>query len=132
MFGRRREAQTTITVIAAGSVIEGVLRVRGMVQVDGMIDGQLLAEGQVSIGPEGKVYGEVSADELSVAGAVEGTLWTRGHLHVLSSGSVRGNARYSSLQVDRGGIMDGSASLVEESEEAAVGDVELVADAAAE
>lgn len=132
MFGKRQQAAANITVIAAGSVIEGTLRVQGMVQVDGTIDGQLLAAGHVSVGPEGKILGEVAADELSVGGSVEGTVCARGHLHVLSTGSVRGNARYTSLEVERGGVMDGSASRVGEVAEAAESDVELVADAAAE
>jgi hypothetical protein len=51
-------------------------------------------------------------------------------LLVLSSGAVHGNARYTSLEVERGGVMDGSASRVDEA--VAENDVELVANAAAE
>jgi cytoskeletal protein CcmA (bactofilin family) len=112
MFGSKRPkaADSAITVIAAGSVVEGTLRVRGMVQVDGTIDGHLITDGHVSVGPEGRVLGEVTADQLSVGGKVEGTLNAKGHLHVLASGSVRGNARYASLEIERGGVMDGNAS----------------------
>jgi cytoskeletal protein CcmA (bactofilin family) len=107
MFGKRQQAAASITVIAAGSVVEGTLRARGMVQVDGTIDGALI-----------------------VGGRVEGTVFARGHLLVLASGVVHGNARYTSLEVERGGVMDGSASRVDE--QAADNDVELVANAAAE
>lgn len=130
MFGKRQRAETSITVIAAGSVVEGTLRARGMVQVDGTIDGALIADGHVSVGPEGKILGEVTADQLSVGGRVEGAVFARGHLLVLASGVVHGNARYTSLEVERGGVMDGSASRVDE--QAAENDVELVANAAAE
>jgi cytoskeletal protein CcmA (bactofilin family) len=132
MFGKRQKAEASITIIAAGSVIEGTLRARGMVQVDGTIDGALLAEGHVSVGPEGKILGEVTAEQLSVAGKVEGTVFARGHLLVLASGSLHGSARYTSLEVERGGVMDGSASRVEEAGIVADNDVELVANAAAE
>jgi cytoskeletal protein CcmA (bactofilin family) len=84
----------------------------------------------VSVGPEGKILGEVTADQLSVGGRVEGTVFARGHLLVLASGVVHGNARYTSLEVERGGVMDGSASRVDE--QVADNDVELVANAAAE
>jgi cytoskeletal protein CcmA (bactofilin family) len=130
MFGKRQQAAASITVIASGSVVEGTLRTKGMVQVDGTIDGALIAEGHVSVGPEGKILGEVTADQLSVGGRVEGTVFARGHLLVLASGVVHGNARYTSLEVERGGVMDGSASRVDE--QAADNDVELVANAAAE
>src|SRR4051812_44050765 len=114
MFGKRQRSATALTVIAAGTTVEGTLRGRGMVQVDGTVDGTLIAEGQVSVGPEGRILGEVTADQLSVGGKVEGALHARGHLHVLASGSVRGNARYTSLQIERGGVMDGTASRVEQ------------------
>jgi cytoskeletal protein CcmA (bactofilin family) len=132
MFGKRQRTADAITVISAGSIVEGTLRVRGMVQIDGTIDGHLIAEGHVSVGPEGRIVGEVSADQLSVGGKVEGTLHARGHLHVLASGSVHGNARYASLQIERGGVMDGNASRLDEVKTVPDNDVELVANAAAE
>ena len=132
MFGKRQQAVSAITVIAAGTTVEGTLRVRGMVQVDGAIEGTLIAEGQVSVGPDGRIVGEVTADTLSVGGKVDGTLHARGHLHVLASGSVRGNARYTSLEIERGGVMDGNASRVEDLKSVAENDVELVTSAVAE
>ena len=132
MFGKRQQAATAITVIAAGTTVEGTLRVRGMVQIDGAIEGTLIADGQVSVGPEGRIVGEVTADTLSVGGKVDGTLHARGHLHVLASGSVRGNARYTSLEIERGGVMDGNASRVEDLKSVPENDVELVTSAVAE
>ena len=120
MFGKRVQVSTAAdtTVIAAGSTVEGTLRTRGKVQVDGVIDGKLLAEGAVSVGPEGKILGEVFADQLTVGGCIEGTAVARGHLHVLASGAVRGTAHYATLQVERGGVMDGNAARVEEASDA--------------
>ena len=137
MFGsnKRSKADSAITVIAAGSIVEGTLRVRGMVQIDGTIDGTLIADGHVSVGPDGRVIGEVTADQLSVGGKVEGTINAKGHLHVLSSGSVRGNARYASLEIERGGVMDGNASRLDDVKDVKTvpdNDVELVANAVAE
>lgn len=133
MFGKKQASSTNITVIAAGSTVEGTLRVRGRLQVDGHVEGNLIAEGHVSVGPEGKIIGDVTADDLSVGGRVEGTLSARGHLHVLATGVVSGSARYTSLEVDRGGVMDGRASRVDEKKSmVADNDVELIADAAAE
>jgi cytoskeletal protein CcmA (bactofilin family) len=134
MFGKRQQAAAqAITVIAAGSVVEGTLRVKGMLQLDGTIQGTLIAEGHVSVGPEGKILGDVQGDNLSIAGRIEGTVNARGHLHVLASGVVQGGARYASLEVDRGGVMDGRASRLEEKAPAAVADndVEMIADVAA-
>ena len=133
MFGKRQNANA-ITVIAAGSQVVGTLRVKGIVQVDGSIEGTLIAEGHVSVGPEGRILGEVTANELSVGGCIEGTLLAKGHLHVLATGKVQGEARYATLEVDRGGVMDGRASHVEESARKApdTSRVEIIENAAAE
>jgi cytoskeletal protein CcmA (bactofilin family) len=101
---------TEPTVIGRGTVIEGTIRVNGRVQVDGQIDGSLLAEGHVSVGPTGSILGEVVAVELAVGGRVEGKVSVRDHLHVAPGGSARGEVRYGSLQVDRGGVIDGSTA----------------------
>jgi cytoskeletal protein CcmA (bactofilin family) len=97
------------TVIGKGTVIEGIIRVDGPIQVDGHIDGGLSAEGHASIGPTGCVLGDLTADELAVGGRVEGTISVRNHLYVAPGAIVRGDVRYGSLQVDRGGVIDGSA-----------------------
>lgn len=109
MFRSKAAASPTEpTVIGRGTVIEGTIRVAGRVQVDGQIDGTLIAQGHVSVGPTGSILGEVVADELAVGGRVEGRVSISNHLHVAPGGSARGEVRYGSLQVDRGGVIDGS------------------------
>ena len=46
-------------MIGRGTVIEGIVRVAGRVQIDGAIDGSLVADGHVSVGPNGSILGEV-------------------------------------------------------------------------
>lgn len=112
MFGNKSKtnASTEPTVIGRGTLIEGTVRVSGRVQVDGSIDGTLIAEGPVSVGPSGAINGEVVAHELAVGGRVEGKVSVREHLHVAPNGICRGEVRYGSLQVDRGGVLDGSTA----------------------
>jgi cytoskeletal protein CcmA (bactofilin family) len=112
MFGSKatKSSSTEPTVIGKGTVIEGTVRVSGRVQVDGQIEGSLLAEGHVSVGPSGSIVGEVVADELAIGGRVEGKIHVREHLHVAPQGIARGELRYGSLQVDRGGVLDGSTA----------------------
>lgn len=95
------------TIIGSGATITGNIKVTGQVQVDGTIDGVLEVDGQVSIGPKGRIKGEVIADDLAVGGHVEGKLTARGHLHIVATGQVKGDIRYQSLQVDKGAVLDG-------------------------
>lgn len=109
MFGNKSKGQSEATVIGSGAVIEGRIRSTGRMQVDGQIDGSLEVQGVVSVGPSGCVQGELITDELAVGGRVVGRINVRGHLRVLPGGSVHGDVRYASLQVDRGGVLDGTA-----------------------
>ncbi len=104
MFGSKSEDPT---VIGRGAVIEGIVRIRGRVQVDGRVEGTLEVDGTLSVGPEGRIRGEVIADDVVVGGEVEGKLTARKHLHLVRSGKVRGDVRYDTLQVDRGAVLDG-------------------------
>jgi cytoskeletal protein CcmA (bactofilin family) len=110
MFGSKSKAAAEPTVIGRGAVIEGTLRAQGRIQVDGRIEGTLDVQGEVSVGPTGSVTGELISDQLAVGGNVSGKVHVRSHLHVLAGGTVRGEVRYDTLQVDRGGVIDGTTS----------------------
>lgn len=96
------------TVIGAGTVIEGTLRVTGTIQVDGTIRGDLVADGQVDVGPKGIVEGQVTGDNVAVGGRVEGKVTARQMLHMVKTGLVKGEVSYGALQVDRGATIEGT------------------------
>jgi cytoskeletal protein CcmA (bactofilin family) len=95
------------TVIGSGAVIEGSIRAQGPVRVEGVVNGVLIVEGDAAIAPGGEVIGDVLADELSISGRLDGNTSVRDHLHVACTGSLYGDARYGTLQVDRGGVLVG-------------------------
>jgi cytoskeletal protein CcmA (bactofilin family) len=106
MFGKK-SAAGSVTIVAKGDVFEGTLRIAGQLHIDGEIVGSVFAEGPISIGPEGKVKGEVRGTEIAVAGRVEGVVRAKGSLHMLPKGVVEGDAYFETLQVDRGGVIYG-------------------------
>ena len=115
MFGKRREAPT---VIGPGASIEGAVRVTGALHIDGEVRGTVEAKGSVSIGPRGVVDGEVHGESVAVAGNVFGVVYATGHLHMLDSGHVRGDVFYDTIQIDRGGGVDGRMTRVDEEQRA--------------
>lgn len=105
MFGGKHAAGPT--VVGEGAVIVGTLTARGRVQIDGVVEGSVKVEGQVSVGPKGRVEGDLLADDVAVGGEVKGRVVARGHLHVIASGRVRGDLHYGTLQVERGAVLEG-------------------------
>jgi cytoskeletal protein CcmA (bactofilin family) len=117
-----------VTVLSEGCALEGTLSARGPVQIDGAISGGLITDGHASIGASARILGEVRADELSVHGEVSGLVFVRGHLQVAASGAVRGYARYATLEVARGGVVDGAATLMPEAPQPARDDLSEAAE----
>lgn len=115
------------TVIGAGTVIEGTLRVAGTIQVDGTIRGDLVADGQVDVGPKGLVEGHVTGESVAVGGRVEGKVTARTVLHMVKTGLVKGDVSYGTLQVDRGatieGTLQGQARVAERAVESSIAEV---------
>ncbi len=113
MFGKKGAAGG-VTIVAKGDAFEGTLRIAGQLHVDGEIEGSVFAEGAVSIGPDGKVKGEVRGTDIAVAGRIEGVVRAKGSLHMLPTGVVEGDAYFQTLQVDRGGVLYGHTGNVAE------------------
>jgi cytoskeletal protein CcmA (bactofilin family) len=107
MFKSSNERAGETTVISNGTFIEGKIRARGTVQVDGHIEGTLEVEGQVSVGPDGRVSGELIGENVAIGGRVQGKVTARGHLHVVKSGVIEGDVYYTSVELDRGALIDG-------------------------
>ena len=105
MFGGKHAEGPT--VVGEGAVIVGTLTARGRVQIDGVVEGSVKVQGQVSVGPKGRVEGDLLADDVAVGGEVKGRIVARGHLHVVASGRLRGDMHYGTLQVDRGAVIEG-------------------------
>ena len=113
MSGRRQQpgGGGDITVLSADCALEGKLTARGPVRMNGAISGTLTTEGPLLVGSGARILGEVRADTLTVSGTIHGIVVVRSHLQVRASGAVRGYARYATLEVERGGVVDGNATL---------------------
>ena len=121
---KKPQPTSQVTVLGPGSALQGTIRTRGPLQVDGAVCGSLSCEGQMSVGESGQILGEVHAHSLSVSGRVHGISFVRHHLQVRERGLVSGHARYESLEIKRGGTVEGTTNrmhgvptLVEDSDE---------------
>jgi cytoskeletal protein CcmA (bactofilin family) len=107
---RKPQVASEVTVLAHGSALEGTIRTRGPLQIDGAVCGRLTCEGLMSVGETGQILGEVHTQSLSANGRVHGIVFVRHHLKVHAQGLVSGHARYETLEIVRGGVMDGTTN----------------------
>jgi cytoskeletal protein CcmA (bactofilin family) len=97
----------------AASIGQGI-RIKGEITgsedlfVDGPVEGKLqLANGSLTIGPNGSVKADVTAREVIVRGRLEGKIAGRDRIQVLSTGHVTGEVQTQRLAIEDGAFLRG-------------------------
>ena len=93
------------TVSIRGSVecVEDVL-------IEGRIEGSVWNENHVvTVGADAMVTGDIVARQITVRGAVDGTLMATGRVDIMDEGRVKGRVLCGKLMLAEGGILNGKA-----------------------
>jgi cytoskeletal protein CcmA (bactofilin family) len=98
--------------IGQGAELTGAIKASGAVVIDGSFDGEI-ACGHLLVGETGMVKGTVEAETADISGHVNADLTTRHLLAVGATGRVEGKWDCGALEVTRGGVLNGSAHVVE-------------------
>ena len=61
-----------ITIISHGVKLEGKISSGGSIRVDGIIQGDINSQGNVTVGEQGDVNGQINATSVTVGGKVVG------------------------------------------------------------
>jgi cytoskeletal protein CcmA (bactofilin family) len=94
--------------ISQGIKIKGELTGSEDLFVDGLVDGKLnLANGSLTIGPNGHVKADVIAREVIVRGKVEGKVLGRDKVQLWSTGHVAGEVQTERLSIEEGALLRG-------------------------
>ncbi|PYU39061.1 MAG: cell shape determination protein CcmA [Acidobacteria bacterium] len=98
---------------AAACISQGI-RIKGEITgsedlfVDGIIEGKLnLANGSLTIGPNGHVKADVHAREVIVRGKIEGKVTGRDKVQLWSTGQVTGEVQTDRLAIEDGALLRG-------------------------
>ena len=125
---------------AAACISQGI-KIKGEVTgsedlfVDGHVDGKLnLANGSLTIGPNGNVKADVHAREVIVRGKIEGKVSGRDRVQLWSTGQVTGEVQTERLAIEDGAVLRGKVEAgkplnkTSESKAAAMGALAVSAD----
>jgi cytoskeletal protein CcmA (bactofilin family) len=106
------------TVIAREDRIDGTVRGHRAVRVLGQVKGKIEAP-TVTIEEGAKVTGDVTAEEVIVAGEYSGKLTSSKRLEVRPSGRLNGRIETLKMLLHEGGIIDGELHMIKAAEEEA-------------
>lgn len=101
----RRTAPGGFSVLGPDVVITGNLRATADLHIEGRIEGDLDC-GNLVIGADATVQGQVRAESARIAGTVEGSVAIR-QLAVESSARITGDVEYETISLENGAHIDG-------------------------
>lgn len=100
------EAKISPSVVGADLRIVGALVTKGRVQIDGVVDGDIHC-GELEIGANGAVNGDVSADIVRLEGRINGKV-TANSVFLMRTAHMLGDVHHANLSIEAGAIVDGN------------------------
>ena len=97
------------SLIAANITIEGKIEGGGSVRIAGKFKGDVSIQGNLTIEAGAKLTGRVRADNVVIAGELEGNVEEASRVDLLQTGAMTGDLKAGSLTVAAGARMRGQA-----------------------
>jgi cytoskeletal protein CcmA (bactofilin family) len=103
----RLRAFDSPTTIGAGITIKGEIRGAGSVTVLGQFEGDVVLDGTLHVGPEGRVDANITAHAIVVGGIVRGNLSADTRVEILPTGTLTGTVKSGSFRAADGASVKG-------------------------
>ncbi len=119
-FRRRRRTLDRIegftTVIGAQSVIAGTFGGRENCLVQGRVTGQCELNGTFMLAAGGQWLGDIVADNVIIAGEVEGDVRARAKLELATTARIRGKLTAPAIAIAEGAVYEGEINMVKDAQ----------------
>ena len=108
------------TILGPGAVFDGNLTVPETIRIDGIVNGDCNCKKNLVIGPEGRVEGNITAQNVVISGKVTGDIVVESKLELYSTGKLTGNITARSLVIDEDAYFDGRCTMTAAKQETSV------------
>jgi cytoskeletal protein CcmA (bactofilin family) len=105
----------------SGSHVHGELRFDTSFRVDGKFTGMVESEGDLIVGEEGEVEGDLSVGQIFISGTVRGSIRASRRIQVSPSGKVYAEIDTPSLMIEDGAFFEGRCSMRRDEQRTASG-----------
>ncbi len=101
------------TIIGPTVKVKGDFESAGNIIVEGTLEGSIKTKGNVLIGDQARITGNVTAKEARIGGEVAGNIKTKDSLEVAASAKILGDIKCSLLTVEPGAQLNGKCKMGE-------------------
>jgi len=102
------------TLIGINSKFEGNIETNGTIKIDGKVIEDLKIKGDVYIGKEAIITGNIYANNIFVSGRIEGNVEAKGLLKIQSSAKLYGDITVNSIVTEEGSVFEGKCKMLTE------------------
>jgi cytoskeletal protein CcmA (bactofilin family) len=95
----------------AGSHIEGNLHFEDTFRVDGRLTGRVDSAGDLVVGEQGEVEGDIRVGRIFISGTVKGSVQAGQRVEITSRGRVTADLDTPSLMIEDGAFFEGRCSM---------------------
>ncbi len=99
-------------VLGAGTQFEGRLIFEGVVRIDGQFKGEVFTRDTLVIGEQSKVFADIDADIVIIAGYLEGSVRATSRVEIQSTGCVSGKVAAPVIRIEEGGTFEGTTQML--------------------
>ena len=99
-------------VIGPSMSIKGEIHAREELLVDGDVEGTLESQSLLTVGPNGKVRGNIKARQAAIFGSVRGNVEVTEKIAIRDQGSLIGDIKGAGISIDDGAYFKGSIDIV--------------------
>ena len=103
--------QTAGGLLSGGVSINGTVKFKNALLIDGQVEGAIDSTGELTVGQNAKIRGEVRARSVKVRGTVEGNIFASERCELQAGCTLRGDIEAPRLVVDENATFLGSAKI---------------------
>ncbi|HVS63635.1 MAG TPA: polymer-forming cytoskeletal protein [Thermoanaerobaculia bacterium] len=94
-----------------GSRITGELRFEQEFRIDGAVDGKVVSDGELVVGEQGVVEGEIEVGTVYISGTVRAKVRAHRRIEITASGKVYGEISTPALVIEEGALFEGRCAM---------------------
>ncbi|WP_202079166.1 bactofilin family protein [Caldalkalibacillus salinus] len=112
MLSKKQQTDRVNTVIGHGTSIEGKIKSTSSIRIDGEFVGEIQTEGNVLIGKEGQVRGNIEAANVTAEGHILGNMTVRHTIQLVKGCQIEGDMISETIEVEKGAYFNGRSTMV--------------------
>ncbi|NLN66513.1 MAG: polymer-forming cytoskeletal protein [Clostridiaceae bacterium] len=113
MKRRMKSTAAMDTIIGENTTLIGSVESDSSLKIIGRVEGDIKASGDVIVLENAVIKGDIRAQNLTIAGTVNGNLHVKNNLHLESTARVCGDMELHSFVTDEGAVFEGNCKMID-------------------